>query len=89
MSGKRFDMNEFLSGKEPTTESIQSEHVENTERTQKRDFKKHKDSKFDTFSIRLLPEDIERLRVYFDKRGLSLSQGIRTVVKDFMERQGI
>lgn len=85
---KRFDMDAFLSGKH--TERIQSEHGENTESIRKPEhFKKYKDSQFDVLTIRILPEDIKRLRLYFDKRGVPLSQGIRTVIKDFMERQGV
>ena len=90
---KRFDMNAFLSGKTPPpeiTERAQIEHGENTESIRKPEhFKKYKDSRFDVLTIRLLPEDIKRLRLYFDKRGVPLSQGIRTVIKDFMERQGV
>lgn len=90
---KRFDMDAFLSGKTPPpeiTERVQSEHGETTERIRKPEhFEKYKDSRFDVLTIRLLPEDIRRLRLYFDKRGVPLSQGIRTIVKDFMERQGI
>ncbi len=82
------DLMQRLAGK-PNTEGTRSEHGESTESIRKRNFKKYKDSKFDTLTIRLLPEDIQRLKFYFDKRGNSLSQGIRTVLLDFMERQGI
>jgi len=46
-------------------------------------------TELERISIRLLPEDIERLREYFASRDLTLSQGIRTTIKDFMEKQGI
>ena len=44
---------------------------------------------FTTFSIRLLPEDIQRVRTYFERRGLKLTQGIRMIIKEYMEREGI
>jgi hypothetical protein len=68
------------------TERTQSEHIENTEGTR---FKSYKTTDLETFSIRLRPVDKKRLQAYYEKRGLTLSQGIRTIIKDFMERQGI
>ena len=83
------DLFERLSGRK-STESIRKEHVETTESIRKKeDFEKYRDSKYDTFTMRLLPEDIERLREYFERRGITLSQGLRTIIKDFMERQGL
>ena len=83
------DLFNRLTGRK-NTESTRIEHIETTESTRKKeDFKKYRDSKFDTFTVRLLPKDIEQLRDYFERRGITLSQGIRTVIKDFMERQGI
>lgn len=114
MSGKRFDMDDFvkrLEGKkapaesgpgedtEPTesrraadteqTESTPGADQEPTKSTQEEDFSKRRPTELERISIRLRPEDIERLREYFESRDLTLSQGIRTVIKDFMERQGI
>ena len=68
------------------TERTQSKHIENTERTR---FKKYKKTDLETFSIRLSPEDKKRLHRYFKNRDIGLSQGIRIIIKDFMERQGI
>ncbi len=72
--------------KAPNTERTRIEHIENTKRTR---FNQYKKSELETFSIRLKPEDKRRLQRYFDNRGIGLSQGIRTIIKDFMERQGI
>ena len=69
-----------------TTEGTQSEHIENTERTR---FKKYKKTDLETFSIRLSPEDKRRLQRYFESRDIALSQGIRIIIKDYMERQGM
>ena len=82
------DLMKRLAGK-TNTERTQKEHVENTKRTRERDFKKYKDSKFDTLTIRLLPEDIQQLRFYFERRGITVSQGIRMIIKEYMEREGI
>lgn len=86
------DMKELLTG-EPSTEGLQSDYRETTERLQKKrdkeDFEKYKDSNLEVFTVRLMPGTRARLKVYFAKRGLSLSQGVRQVVQDFMERQGI
>lgn len=72
--------------KQKVTKRTQSEHIENTKGTR---FKSYKTTDLETFSIRLRPADKKRLQAYFERRGLSLSQGIRTIVKDFIERQGI
>lgn len=88
-----FDMDAFLSGKRTNTERIQSEHGESTERVQeerdKEHFKKYKDTDLEVFTVRLMQGARSRLKTYFAKRGLSLSQGIRQIVQDFMERYNI
>lgn len=78
-------MGEMLTG-EKNTERTHREHKENTEGTR---FQKYKPTDLETFSIRITATDKNHLKAYFDKRGLTLSQGIRTVIKDFMERQGV
>ena len=86
MSAKRFDMDEFLKSGGKNTERTISEHKENTKRTRFKDYEK---SKYNTFSIRLTPQDKERLQRYFEDRDIPLSQGLRMIIKDWMERQGI
>ena len=91
---KRFDMDSFVKkleekGKPELTESTQRADTERTKSTRKEDFSKRLKTELERISVRLRPEDIERLREYFENRDLTLSQGIRTVIKDFMERQGI
>lgn len=41
------------------------------------------------FLIRLSGKDKLKLRIYFHNKGLKLSQGIRMIVKEYMEREGI
>ncbi len=83
------DLMKRLAGK-TNTERTRTEHGEHTESTRKeRDFKKYKDSKFDTVTVRLLPEDIQRLKFYYEKRGIPVSQGLRSLILDFMEHQGV
>lgn len=69
-----------------TTEGTQSEHIENTQRTR---FNRYKKTALETFSIRLNTKDKRRLHIYFENRDITLSQGIRIIIKDFIERQGI
>jgi len=38
---------------------------------------------------RLYPKDKRRFEDYFRKRGMTFSQGVRMIIKDFIERQGI
>ena len=64
-----------------TTERLRKKRV-------KKDFEKHKDTDLEVFTVRLMPGSREQLKIYFDKRGLSLSQGVRMIVQDFLERQG-
>ena len=94
MSGKRFDMDGFVKkleekGKPEPTESTRRADTKPTESTRKQDFSNRRKTELERISVRLRSEDIGRLRNYFDKRGSSLSHGIRTVLLDFMERQGI
>lgn len=72
--------------KSPNTERTHTEHIENTERTR---FKRYKKTALETFSIRLNTKDKRRLHIYFENRDITLSQGIRIIIKDFIERQGI
>ncbi len=39
--------------------------------------------------IRLSGFDKERLEIHFHNKGLKLSAGIRMIIKEYMERQGI
>ncbi len=72
--------------KSMNTERTQLQGEMNTERTH---FKKHKKTELETFSIRINLEDKRRLKRYFNNRDIGLSQGVRIIIKDFMERQGI
>ena len=70
------------------TESTEEEHKENTERTRP-DYDTFKESELSTFSVRLLPDDKQRLAEYFRRRGVPWGQGIRQVLLDYMEERGI
>jgi len=78
-------MDRFLSRKEKAGKVL-AEHIENTDQERYRGYKK---TELETFSIRLTPEDKRNLREYFERRSLSLSQGIRMIIKEFMEREGV
>lgn len=67
---------------EATTERLQ-------EKRGKKDFKKYKDTDLEVFTVRLMLGSRERLKIYFAPRGISLSQGVRMIVQDFIERQGL
>ena len=93
MSAKRDYMDKYLERmEEQKTEPTEGTHRadrEPTESTREEDFSKRSPTELERISIRLRPVDIEWLREYFESRDLTLSQGIRTTIKDFMERQGI
>ncbi len=76
-----------------TTKGVQSDYGETTERLRKKrdkkDFVKYTDTDLEVFTVRLMPGSKARLKTYFAKRGVRLSQGVRQIVQDFMERQGI
>ncbi len=55
----------------------------------KRNFSKYKDTEMETYGFRIYPKDKRRFEEYFKKRGMTFSQGVRMVMKDFMERQGL
>ena len=91
---KRFDMDEFVKKLDEKqvpkpTGSAQRADRGTTESTQKQDFTKYRATELKRLSIRLRAEDIERVRIYFKNRDLTLSQGIRSIVKDFIETRGI
>lgn len=79
-------MDKFLSRPKILSEHIKnlertrSEHIENTR------FEQYKKTELETFSIRLTPEDKQKLRDYFSRRSVPLSQGIRMIIKEFMEK---
>jgi len=68
------------------TQGTQTEHIENTQRTRFDEFKK---TELETFSVRLSAEDKRKLREYFEKRSIPMSQGIRSIVIEFMEERGL
>lgn len=74
-------------------EKNKNDYVATTERLRKKrskkDFEKHKDTDLEVFTVRLMPGSREKLKDYFSKRGLSLSAGVRQIIQDFMEKQGI
>ncbi len=49
-----------------------------------RDFHKRDKKQLETFSIRLTANDKDILGRHFDTKGLKLSQGLRMVIKDYM-----
>ncbi len=55
----------------------------------KRDFEKYKPTEMETYGFRIYPKDKQKFENYFKRRGMTFSQGVRMVIKDFMERQGI
>lgn len=93
MSAKRDYMDKYLERMEgqkiEPTEGTHRADREPTESRQQSNFKKYRPTELQRLSIRLRSEDIEALREYFKSRDLALSQGLRTVIKDFMERQGL
>lgn len=68
------------------TQETRGEHEENTQRTH---WDERRGTDLETFSIRLHPEDKRRLAAYFARRSTPLSQGIRQILADFMERTEI
>jgi len=64
-------------------------HTSNKGQTEVERFKKYKDTEMKTYGCRLYPKDKRRFEEYFKKRGMTFSQGLRMILKDFLERQGI
>ena len=71
------------------TQRTPSEHTENIKNTKQAGFEHFKKTDLITFSIRLRMKDKKRLKQHFNNRDIGLSQGIRIIIKDYMERQGI
>ena len=83
------DLMGILTGKKPdkpNTDITQPEHSNNTDITRLREYE---DKTTVTFSVRLYKKDREKLRDYFQSRGLKLGQGLRMIIKDFMNSQGL
>ena len=84
-------MNEFLKS---GGRADPSEHVANTQKrhsgdTEVTDYKGFKASDLEQLSFRMSPEDKERLRQHFDSLGLTVSAGLRMVLKRYMRDEGI
>lgn len=75
--------------REHAIENTQGTHNEHTENTQRTHWEKRRETELETFSIRLHPDDKRRLAAYFDRRATALSQGIRQILADFMDRNDI
>ena len=65
------------------TQKAPKKHTEETR------FQDYSETELGTFSVRLMEKDKRVLKEYFARRSLSLSQGIRQVLIDFMEKQGL
>lgn len=95
------DLMGILAGKKPdkeNTDKTQPEHSNNTDKTQPEHSEKdadltrlreYEDKTTVTFSVRLLNEDREALRDHFKNKGLKITQGVRMLIKEYMEREGI
>ncbi len=84
-------MDKFISGKafkEPSTDSIPSEHVEHTERIRP-EYAGFKPTELVHFSIRLRADDLATLREYFKRADIPMSQGVRQIVLDYMSSKGL
>ena len=64
-------------------------HTLNKGKTDVKRFDTYKDTEMRTYGCRLYPKDKLKFEEYFVKRGMTFSQGVRMVIKDFLERQGI
>ena len=64
-------------------------HTLNISQTEVKRFEKYKNTEMKVYGCRLYPKDKRRFEDYFRKRGMTFSQGVRMVIKDFLERQGI
>lgn len=70
-------------------ESIPTEYPEHTSSIPRAyagfDYQRFASSDLKPFTVRLRPQDHDRLRSYFEARGTSVSSGIRQVLLDFIE----
>ena len=64
-------------------------HTLNKGVTNVKRFDTYKDTEMETYGFRIYPKDKQKFENYFKRRGMTFSQAVRMVIKDFMERQGI
>ena len=93
MNAKGFNVNEFID-KMTDKKPQKAEPTEGAPESApggapKPDYAGFKSSELLRVSFRFKARDVEVLRRYFESRDITLSQGIRIALKDFMERQGI
>jgi len=69
--------------------STDVEHTSNKSKTKVERFSRYKETELKNYGIRLMATDKRKFEAYWKKRGMSFSQGVRTVIKDFMERQAL
>ncbi|MBA7693924.1 hypothetical protein ES703_102524 [subsurface metagenome] len=72
------DMKELLIG-------TQKEYSSNTESIQR----VHKDDTLEIHHIRIHKNDWDTIQQYFEGKGIKASQGIRMIIREYMEKQGI
>lgn len=66
-------------------EVTQKEHNSNTKSIQK----VHKNNTLDIHHIRIHKNDWKVLGQHFEGKGLKVSQGIRMIIKEYLEKEGV
>ncbi len=78
----------LMGGSKPdkqNTERTQQEHRDNTKSTQR----VHEDNTLDIHHIRIHRADWNALQRCFEGKGIKASQGIRMIIKEYLEKEGI
>ncbi len=81
-------MGELLGGRKDT-QKTDRQPTKTPRKVHRRPTKTPQRGALQKYHIRLHEEDWNRLKDHFETKGLSASSGIRMIIKEFMEREGI
>ena len=80
-------MDSFMSGKDPQkTDKDTTTDPQATDERPTRDVQK---TPLERYQFRLHPEDWRRLQDHFEARGISVSAGIRMIIREYLDRERV
>jgi len=82
-------MGEFLEGPTKTPQTTHKSTTETPRKPHGQPTKTPQRGTLQKYHIRLYEGDWNRLKDHFEAKGLPVSSGIRMIIKEFMEREGV
>ncbi len=82
-------MGEFLEGPTKTPQTTHENTTETPRKTHRRPTKTPQKEALQKYHIRLHEGDWNRLKDHFESKGLPVSSGIRMIIREYLDREGV